>query len=100
MEYETIIGLEVHAQMNTQTKMFCGCDNDAFGKAPNTTVCPVCMGHPGTLPAPNAKNTNHTHVRTHARTCSHAHARTVEWAISGFGGVRIAYAIAWEGRGK
>lgn len=34
--------------------MFCGCDNDAFGKAPNTTVCPVCMGHPGTLPAPNA----------------------------------------------
>ncbi len=51
---EVIIGLEVHAQMNTKTKMFCGCDNDAFGKAPNTTVCPVCMGHPGTLPAPNA----------------------------------------------
>ncbi len=53
-ELETIIGLEVHAQMNTQTKMFCGCDNDAFGKEPNTTVCPICMGHPGTLPAPNA----------------------------------------------
>lgn len=50
---EVIIGLEVHAQMNTKTKMFCGCDNDAFGKAPNVTVCPVCMGHPGTLPAPN-----------------------------------------------
>ncbi|MDD3896292.1 MAG: Asp-tRNA(Asn)/Glu-tRNA(Gln) amidotransferase subunit GatB [Candidatus Peribacteraceae bacterium] len=52
-ELETIIGLEVHAQMNTKTKMFCGCDNDAFGKQPNTTVCPICMGHPGTLPVPN-----------------------------------------------
>ncbi len=50
---EVIIGLEVHAQMNTKTKMFCACDNDAWGKAPNTTVCPVCMGHPGTLPVPN-----------------------------------------------
>jgi aspartyl-tRNA(Asn)/glutamyl-tRNA(Gln) amidotransferase subunit B len=53
LELEAIIGLEVHAQMSTKTKMFCGCDNDAFGKPPNTTVCPVCMGHPGTLPAPN-----------------------------------------------
>ncbi len=52
-ELEVIIGLEVHAQMNTKTKMFCGCDNDAFGKEPNTTVCPVCMGHPGTLPVAN-----------------------------------------------
>lgn len=50
---EVIIGLEVHAQMNTKTKMFCGCDNDAFGKEPNVTVCPICMGHPGTLPVPN-----------------------------------------------
>lgn len=50
---EVIIGLEVHAQMSTKTKMFCGCDNDAFGKEPNTTVCPVCMGHPGTLPVAN-----------------------------------------------
>ncbi|OGJ56503.1 glutaminyl-tRNA synthase (glutamine-hydrolyzing) subunit B [Candidatus Peribacteria bacterium RIFCSPHIGHO2_02_FULL_52_16] len=39
--------------MNTNTKMFCGCDNDAFGKPPNVTVCPICMGHPGTLPVPN-----------------------------------------------
>ncbi len=52
---EVIIGLEIHAQMSTKTKMFCGCDNDAWNKAPNTTVCPVCMGHPGTLPVPNAK---------------------------------------------
>lgn len=53
-QLEVIIGLEVHAQMNTKTKMFCGCDNDAFGKEANTTVCEVCMGHPGTLPVPNA----------------------------------------------
>ncbi|HBH19799.1 MAG TPA: Asp-tRNA(Asn)/Glu-tRNA(Gln) amidotransferase GatCAB subunit B [Candidatus Peribacter riflensis] len=52
-ELEAVIGLEVHAQMSTKTKMFCGCDNDAFGKAPNTTVCPICMGFPGTLPVPN-----------------------------------------------
>jgi len=53
MDLEVIIGLEVHAQMNTKTKMFCPCDNNAWGKEPNTTVCPVCMGHPGTLPVPN-----------------------------------------------
>lgn len=52
-QLEAIIGLEVHAQMSTKTKMFCSCDNDAWDKAPNTTVCPVCMGHPGTLPVPN-----------------------------------------------
>ncbi len=39
--------------MSTKTKMFCGCDNDAFDKQPNTTVCEICMGHPGTLPVPN-----------------------------------------------
>jgi aspartyl-tRNA(Asn)/glutamyl-tRNA(Gln) amidotransferase subunit B len=55
-DLEVIIGLEVHAQMNTKTKMFCGCDNDAFGKPPNTTVCPICMGHPGTLPVPNKES--------------------------------------------
>lgn len=54
LELEAIIGLEVHAQIRTRTKMFCACDNDAWGKDPNTTVCPICMGHPGTLPVPNA----------------------------------------------
>jgi len=53
MNLEVIIGLEIHAQLATKTKMFCGCDNDAYGKEPNTTVCPVCTGHPGTLPVPN-----------------------------------------------
>lgn len=52
-ELEVIIGLEIHAQLNTRTKLFCSCDNDAFGVRPNTRVCPVCMGFPGMLPVLN-----------------------------------------------
>jgi aspartyl-tRNA(Asn)/glutamyl-tRNA(Gln) amidotransferase subunit B len=51
-EYEAVIGLECHVELSTRTKMFCGCPN-AFGGEPNTRVCPVCLGHPGTLPVPN-----------------------------------------------
>jgi aspartyl-tRNA(Asn)/glutamyl-tRNA(Gln) amidotransferase subunit B len=53
MELETIIGLEIHAQLNTKTKLFCGCDNDAFGAKANSRVCPICMGFPGQLPVLN-----------------------------------------------
>jgi len=49
--YETVIGLECHVELATQTKMFCGC-RVAFGAEPNTNVCPVCLGHPGSLPVP------------------------------------------------
>ncbi len=52
MKYEVIIGLEVHVQLKTQSKMFCACAN-RYGSEPNTNVCPVCMGHPGALPYPN-----------------------------------------------
>jgi len=52
-KYEVVIGLEIHAQISTKTKMFCRCDNDSFGKDPNINVCPVCMGHPGQLPVLN-----------------------------------------------
>ncbi len=52
-EYESVIGLEIHAQMNTKTKMFCACSNDSFGEKPNVNVCPICMGFPGMLPATN-----------------------------------------------
>ena len=50
--YEAVIGLEVHCQVRTASKMFCSCAN-TFGAEPNTHTCPVCMGYPGTLPVPN-----------------------------------------------
>ena len=53
MPYETIIGLEIHVQLKTKSKMFCGCANEAEPKEPNKNVCPVCMGHPGVLPTIN-----------------------------------------------
>ncbi len=54
MAWETVIGLEVHVQLSTRTKMFCG-DKTTFGDPPNTNVCPVCLGLPGALPVPNAE---------------------------------------------
>jgi aspartyl-tRNA(Asn)/glutamyl-tRNA(Gln) amidotransferase subunit B len=54
MNWETVIGLEVHVQLSTTTKMFCGC-RTAFGDPPNTNVCPTCLGLPGALPVPNAQ---------------------------------------------
>lgn len=53
--YETIIGLEVHAQLKTNTKMFCNSKNDTKEERSNVNICPVCMGHPGTLPVINKK---------------------------------------------
>lgn len=52
-KYTLTVGLEVHAELNTVTKMFCRCKNDPDEKRPNVNVCPVCMGHPGTLPFAN-----------------------------------------------
>jgi len=52
--YEPVIGLEIHVQLATATKMFCACAL-SFGEEPNTRTCPVCLGHPGTLPVPNAR---------------------------------------------
>lgn len=52
MNFETVIGLEVHVELKTESKIFCGCKTD-FGAPPNTNVCPVCLGHPGTLPVLN-----------------------------------------------
>ena len=54
-KYEVVIGLEVHAQLLTRSKMFCSCPSDYIQSAPNTVVCPVCLGMPGTLPVINSR---------------------------------------------
>ena len=53
-DYEVVIGLEVHAELSTKTKIFCSCPT-SFGAAPNTHTCPICMAMPGTLPVLNEK---------------------------------------------
>jgi aspartyl-tRNA(Asn)/glutamyl-tRNA(Gln) amidotransferase subunit B len=54
MSYEPVIGLEIHVQLKTRTKLLCGCAL-SFGEQPNTHTCPICLGHPGTLPVVNAE---------------------------------------------
>jgi aspartyl-tRNA(Asn)/glutamyl-tRNA(Gln) amidotransferase subunit B len=59
-EYVATIGMEVHAQLSTHSKMFCGCDADVFGAKPNTHTCPVCLGMPGVLPVINRRAVEQT----------------------------------------
>ena len=61
-QYEPVIGFEVHVELNTKTKIFCGCST-VFGAPPNTQVCPICLGMPGTLPVVNRQAIEHT-IRT------------------------------------
>ncbi len=58
-KYIPTIGLEVHAELKTNTKMFCGCKNDGDEKTPNANICPICMAHPGTLPVINKEAVKH-----------------------------------------
>ena len=69
MEFESVIGLEVHAQLKTKTKIFCNCSSE-FGAAPNTHVCPVCLGMPGVLPVLNKKVVEYTVRMALATHCS------------------------------
>ena len=69
MEYEPVIGLEVHAQLKTATKIFCGCSTE-FGADPNQNVCPVCLGMPGTLPVLNQKVVDYTLRMALATNCT------------------------------
>ncbi|MBI2934248.1 MAG: Asp-tRNA(Asn)/Glu-tRNA(Gln) amidotransferase subunit GatB [Chloroflexi bacterium] len=70
MEYEVIIGLEVHAQLLTRSKMYCGCSADYAAAAPNTHVCPICLGMPGVLPTINRQAVEYTMMTALALNCS------------------------------
>jgi aspartyl-tRNA(Asn)/glutamyl-tRNA(Gln) amidotransferase subunit B len=70
MNYETIIGLEVHAQLLTRSKMFCGCSADYASAPPNTHVCPVCLGMPGVLPVINKRAVEYTVMTALALNCT------------------------------
>ena len=70
IQYETVIGLEVHAQLLTQSKMFCSCSTDYANKEPNTHVCPVCLGMPGVMPVINKKAVEFTIMTALALNCT------------------------------
>ena len=68
--WETVIGLEVHAQLRTHSKMFCACRADYQDEPPNTGVCPVCLGMPGVLPVINQQAVAYTIMTGLALNCS------------------------------
>ncbi len=68
-KFEAVIGLEVHAQLLTESKIFCGCSTN-FGSPPNTNICPVCLGHPGVLPVLNKKAVEFTVLMGLATNCT------------------------------
>jgi aspartyl-tRNA(Asn)/glutamyl-tRNA(Gln) amidotransferase subunit B len=70
MPYEPVIGMEVHVELDTASKMFCGCSAHAFGTPPNTHVCPICLGMPGTLPAMNERAVRYTVMTGLALHCA------------------------------
>ena len=69
VDYETVIGLEVHVQLKTRSKMFCSCDRDYFDAEPNTHVCPVCLAMPGVLPVINGQAVAYTILTGLAMGC-------------------------------
>lgn len=67
-QYETVIGLEVHVELHTKSKIFCGCST-SFGAAPNTHICPICLGHPGVLPVLNRQAVEYAMKAAMALNC-------------------------------
>lgn len=68
--YVPIIGMEIHVEPNTASKMFCRCKNDPFDSEPNAHICPICLAHPGTLPVPNKEALRYTVLLGKALGCS------------------------------
>lgn len=68
-KYETVVGLEVHVELHTNSKIFCGCST-AFGAPPNTHTCPVCLGHPGVLPVLNRQAVDYAMKAAIALNCT------------------------------
>ncbi|MFO7782311.1 MAG: Asp-tRNA(Asn)/Glu-tRNA(Gln) amidotransferase GatCAB subunit B, partial [Spirochaetia bacterium] len=66
--YQSFVGLEIHVQLLTETKVFCSC-RTSFGEEPNTNVCPVCMGYPGTLPTLNEEAIRMGYLVARALNC-------------------------------
>ena len=77
-QYETVIGLEVHVELATATKIFCGCSTK-FGAAPNTHTCPVCTGMPGSLPVLNKKVVEYRSLKLLFRAWSRNFHPVAEW---------------------
>ncbi len=74
MTYQPVIGMEVHVELSTASKMFCGCSAEFFGVTPNTNVCPVCLGLPGALPVINRRAVEYTIMVGQALNCTiHPH---------------------------
>ncbi len=69
MDYETVIGLETHAQLSTKSKMYCSCSTDYANTPPNTHVCPICLGLPGVLPVINKQAVEYTMMTALALNC-------------------------------
>ena len=67
-KYEAVVGLEVHAQLLTESKIFCGCSTKS-GSDPNANTCPICLGHPGVLPVLNKKAVEYTSLMGLATNC-------------------------------
>ena len=66
-EEQVIVGLEVHCQLDTKSKLFCGCSTDYRNDAPNTHVCPVCLGLPGAMPVLNRRDRKSTRLNSSHR---------------------------------
>lgn len=69
VDYTPVIGLEIHVELKTKSKMFCQCEGNYFGKSPNSNTCPVCLGMPGALPVPNAQAIEWTMLIGKALSC-------------------------------